>query len=147
MNKRFTASRVPDSGIEALFGTEERWQAWLAVESALALTQADLGLIPREAADAIAAACRIERLDLERIREGIARTSHPLMPVILELSRVVGEPHGGWVHWGATTQNITQTGDVLVVRKVHGVILGLLGGIMTALGWAYARLACGPHHL
>ena len=133
MNQRFTASRVPDSGIEALFGTEERWQAWLGVESALALTQADLGLIPREAADAITAACQIERLDLERIREGIARTSHPLMPLILELSRVVGEPHGGWVHWGATTQNITQTGDVLVLRKVHEVILGLLGGIMTAL--------------
>ena len=133
MSKRFTASRVPDSGIETLFGTEERWQAWLAVESALASTQADLEMIPPEAADAIAEACRIERLDIGRIGEGIARTSHPLMPLILELSRVVGEPHGGWVHWGATTQNITQTGDVLVLRKVHGVILGLLGRIMTAL--------------
>jgi 3-carboxy-cis,cis-muconate cycloisomerase len=51
MSKRFTASRVPDSGIEALFGTEERWQAWLAIESALALTQADLDMIPRESAD------------------------------------------------------------------------------------------------
>ena len=91
MNKRFTASRVPDSGIEVLFATEERWQAWLDVESALALTQADLEMIPREAADAITAACRIERLDLGRIREGIARTSHPLMPLIVELSRVVGE--------------------------------------------------------
>jgi 3-carboxy-cis,cis-muconate cycloisomerase len=134
MNKRFTASRVPDSGIEALFRTEQRWQAWLAIESALALTQADLRMIPREAADAIAAVCRIERLDLGRIREGIARTSHPLMPLIVELTRVVGEPHGGWVHWGATTQNITQTGDVLILRKVHRVILGLLGKIMTALG-------------
>ncbi|MBV9643424.1 MAG: adenylosuccinate lyase family protein, partial [Verrucomicrobia bacterium] len=133
MSKRFTASRVPDSGIEVLFGTEERWQAWLAVESALALTQADLKMIPREAADAITAACRIERLDLGRIREGIARISHPLMPLILELSRVVGEPHGGWVHWGATTQNVTQTGDVLVLRNVHRVILGLLGNIMSAL--------------
>jgi 3-carboxy-cis,cis-muconate cycloisomerase len=133
MSRRFTASRVPDSGIEMLFGTEERWQAWLAIESALALTQADLEMIPREAADAITAACRIERLDLGRIREGIARTSHPLMPLILELSRVVGEPHGGWVHWGATTKNITQTGDILVLRKVHGVILGFLGRIMTAL--------------
>jgi 3-carboxy-cis,cis-muconate cycloisomerase len=133
MNKRFTASRVPDSGIEALFRSEQRWQAWLAVESALALTQADLGMIPREAADAIRAECRIERLDLGRIREGIARTSHPLMPLIVELSRVVGEPHGGWVHWGATTQNITQTGDVLILRKVHRVILGLLGKILRAL--------------
>jgi 3-carboxy-cis,cis-muconate cycloisomerase len=85
------------------------------------LTQADLGLIAREAADAITAACQIERLDLGRILEGIARTSHPLMPLIVELSRVVGEPHGGRVHWGATTQNITQTGDVLVLRKVHRV--------------------------
>jgi 3-carboxy-cis,cis-muconate cycloisomerase len=133
MNKRFTASRVPDSGIEALFDAEERWQAWLAVEIALASTQADLEIIPREAADAITAASRIERLDLGRIREGIARISHPLMPLILELSRVVGEPHAGWVHWGATTQNITQTGDVLVLRKVHRVILGLVGNIMTAL--------------
>jgi 3-carboxy-cis,cis-muconate cycloisomerase len=133
MSKRFTASRVRDSGIEVLFGTEERWQSWLAVESALALTQADLEMIPREAADAISAACRVERLDLGRIREGIARISHPLMPLIVELSRVVGEPQGGWVHWGATTQNITQTGDVLVLRKVHRVILGLLGSIMTAL--------------
>ena len=141
MSKRFTASRVPDSGIEVLFGAEERWQAWLAIESALALTQADLEMIPREAADAITAACRIECLDLERIREGIARTSHPLMPLIVELSRVVGEPHGGWVHWGATTQNITQTGDVLILRKVHGVTLGLLGSIMSALAELAERSA------
>ena len=75
--------------------------AWLTVESALALTQADVEMIPREAAEAIARQCSIERLDLDRIREGIARTSHPLTPLIIELSRVVGEPHGGWVHWGA----------------------------------------------
>jgi 3-carboxy-cis,cis-muconate cycloisomerase len=141
MNKRFTASRVPDSGMEVLFATEERWQAWLDIESALALTQADLEMIPREAADAITAACRIERLDLGSIREGIARTSHPLMPLIVELSRVVGEPHGGWVHWGATTQNITQTGDVLILRKVHRVILGLLARIMTALAKLAERSA------
>jgi 3-carboxy-cis,cis-muconate cycloisomerase len=133
MSKRFTEPRVPDSGIEVLFSAEQRWQAWLEIESALALTQADLEMIPREAADAITAACRTERLDLGRIREGIARTSHPLMPLIVELSRVVGEPQGGWVHWGATTQNITQTGDVLILRRVHKVILGLLGRIMTAL--------------
>src|ERR1700736_3413262 len=133
MNKRFTASRVPDSGMELLFATEERWQAWLEIESALALTQADLEMIPREAADAITAAGRIERLDLGRIREGIARTSHPLMPLIVELSRVVGEPHGGWVHWGATTQNITQTGDLLVLRQAHGVFLRLIGEALAAM--------------
>ena len=66
-------SRVPDAGIRALLKTEERWRAWLTVESALALTQADLEMIPREAAEAIARQCSIEGLDLDRIREGIAR--------------------------------------------------------------------------
>jgi 3-carboxy-cis,cis-muconate cycloisomerase len=133
MAERFTSSRVPDSGIQVLFGTEERWQAWLEIEAALALTQADFGMIPREAAEAIRSACRLDRLDLARIRDGIARTSHPLMPLIVELSRVVGDPHGGWVHWGATTQNITQTGDILILRKVQRVILALLRRIMVGL--------------
>src|SRR5580692_5740494 len=133
MGERFTSSRVPEAGIERLLGTEQRWQSWLEIEAALALTQADFGMIPREAGEAIASACRIDRLDLARVRDGIARTSHPLMPLIVELNRVVGEPHGGWIHWGATTQNITQTGDVLILRKVHRVILALLGRIMAGL--------------
>jgi 3-carboxy-cis,cis-muconate cycloisomerase len=133
MGERFTSSRVPDTGIQALLGMEERWQAWLEIEAALALTEADFGMIPHDAAEAIKAECRLDRLDLARIRDGIARTSHPLMPLIVELSRVVGEPHGGWVHWGATTQNITQTGDILVLRKVHRVILALFGRIMIGL--------------
>jgi adenylosuccinate lyase len=113
--------------------TEARWQAWLDVEAALSLTQADFGMIPPEAAAAIRAACQLERLDVERIQTGIDRTSHPLMPIVTELSRVVGEPHGGWVHWGATTQNITQTGDVLILRKTHSIILRLLADSMQSL--------------
>ena|SRR6516165_2690073 len=121
MNKRFTASRVPDSGIEALFGTEERWQAWLAVESALALIQADLGLIPWEAADAITAACRIERLDLGRIRQGIARTSHPLMPVNIDLANT-RVPDGVATDLRAGAARYEQ-----VIREAGGIDVQLLG--------------------
>jgi 3-carboxy-cis,cis-muconate cycloisomerase len=56
MGERFTSSRVPEAGIQRLLGTEERWQAWLEIEAALALTQADYGMIPRDAAEAIASA-------------------------------------------------------------------------------------------
>ena len=45
---------------------------------------------------------------------------------------MVGEPHGGWVHWGATTQNITQTGDLLVLRQAHGIFLRLIGDALDA---------------
>lgn len=133
MGERFTASRVPDAGIRTLFTTEARWQAWLNVEAALSSTQAELGVISPEAAEAISSACRTHCLDLQRVREEVGRMSHPLMPLVVELGRVVGEPHGGWVHWGATTQNITQTGDVLIVREAHRIMLRLLGRIMAAL--------------
>jgi len=67
---------------------------------------------------------RLELLDRARIDEGFARTGHTIVPLVWELSRIVGEPYGGWVHWGATTQNITQTGDLLVLRQAHRSFLG-----------------------
>src|SRR5436190_533036 len=128
-----TATRVSDAGIRALYRLENRWQAWLNVEVALAKAQAELGIIPDEAAEAIAGAARIELLDRARIDEGFVRTGHTLVPLVWELSRVVGEPHGGWVHWGATTQNITQTGDLLVLRQAHRILLRLIGEALGAM--------------
>ena len=128
-----TATRVSDPGIRALYRLENRWQAWLDVEVALARAQAELGIIPAEAAEAIARAARLELLDRARIDEGFARTGHTIVPLVWELSRVVGEPHGGWVHWGATTQNITQTGDLLVLRQAHRIFLRLIGEALTAM--------------
>jgi 3-carboxy-cis,cis-muconate cycloisomerase len=127
-----TAARIADPGIRALYRQENRWQAWLDVEAALAAAQAELGVIPQAAAPAIAVAARLELLDRARIDEGFARTGHTIVPLVWELSRVVGEPHGGWVHWGATTQNITQTGDLLVLRQAHGVFFRLIGEALAA---------------
>ena len=128
-----TATRVADPGIRALYRLENRWQAWLDVEAALAKAQSELGIIPEQAAEAIVRSARLELLDRARLDEGFARTGHTLVPLVWELGRVVGEPHGGWVHWGATTQNITQTGDLLVLRQAHRVFLQLLGWALTAL--------------
>ena len=78
-------------------------------------------------------AARLELLDRARIDEGFARTGHTIVPLVWELGRVVGEPHGGWVHWGATTQNITQTGDLLVLRQAHAIFLRLIGDALAAM--------------
>jgi 3-carboxy-cis,cis-muconate cycloisomerase len=127
-----TAARIADPGIRALYRQENRWQAWLDVEVALARAQAELKIIPQEAADAIARAARLDRLDRKRIDKGFARTGHTIVPLVWELARVVGEPHGGWVHWGATTQNITQTGDLLVLRQAHHIFLKLIADALLA---------------
>ncbi|MBN8874108.1 MAG: adenylosuccinate lyase family protein [Rhodospirillales bacterium] len=128
-----TAARVRDPGLRELYRLETRWQAWLDVEVALARAQAELGIIPGEAAEAIARAGRLELMDRARIDAGFARTGHTLVPLVWELARIVGEPHGGWVHWGATTQNITQTGDLLVLRHAHAIFHDLLRQALGAM--------------
>ena len=128
-----TATRVTDPGIRALYKIENRWQAWLDVEVALAKAQAELGIIPEAAARAIEPAAKLNLMDRARIDEGFARTGHTLVPLVWELSRIAGEPHGGWVHWGATTQNITQTGDLLVLRQAHHIFLKQIGELLSAM--------------
>jgi adenylosuccinate lyase len=92
-------------------------------------------------------------MDRARIDEGLARTGHTLVPLVWELSRIVGPPHDGWVHWGATTQNITQTGDLLVLRQAHAVFFGQIAGVLAAMaelaertaGFAMAGRTHGQH--
>jgi adenylosuccinate lyase len=131
-DERSTAGRVPDSGVRALFRRDARWQAWLDVEAALAKAQAELGIIPAEAAAAIDRSARLELLDPARIDEAARRTSHTIVPLVWELSRVAGDA-GHWVHWGATTQNITQTGDLILLRHAHRRFLTLIGRALQAM--------------
>ncbi len=128
-----TATRVSDPGLRALYKQENRWQAWLDVEVALAKAQEELAIIPKGAAAAIDKAARLELMDRSRIDEGFQRTGHTLVPLVWELARVTGEEHGGWVHWGATTQNITQTGDLLVLRQAHAIFLRQIAGLLAAM--------------
>ena len=128
-----TAGRVSDPGLRRLYTLDNRWQAWLDVEAALAVAQAELGIIPQAAADAIVPKARLALMDRSRLEEGFSRTAHTLVPLVWELGRIVGEPHGGWVHWGATTQNITQTGDLLVLRQAHAIFLRQIGECLAAM--------------
>lgn len=125
-----TASRVTDPGIRELYTIESRWQAWLDVEAALARAQAEIGMIPAEAAEQITATAYLDQLDRARIDEAFERTAHTLVPLVWELSRKVGDPNGGWVHWGATTQNIVESGDLLILHKVHGRLRAQLRTIL-----------------
>jgi len=133
MQEEPTAYRVPDPGVRALFTDASRYQAWLDVEAALAQAQAELGIIPERAAVEIAKKAQLSRLDMAAIRAGLARTGHSLVPLIWELDRVCEGDAGGYVHWGATTQNITQTGQLLLARRAHGIFLRQLATLLDVL--------------
>src|SRR5512138_2550397 len=67
-----------------------RLQRWLDVEVALAMSQAEMDMIPQDAADLIARAARIDRLDLDAVSAGIVTTGHSLVPLLRALERAAG---------------------------------------------------------
>jgi 3-carboxy-cis,cis-muconate cycloisomerase len=103
------------SEVRAAFESRSLVQSWLDVESALAAAEAEAGVVPAAAAERIAREADAALYDLEAVRAGIARSQHPLVPLIRSLAERCGE-HGGWVHWGATTQDVIDTGLVLQMR-------------------------------
>jgi 3-carboxy-cis,cis-muconate cycloisomerase len=115
-------------------------QALLDVEAALARAQAATGAIPAAHADAIAAACKAERYDLDALGEAAAEVGNPAAPLVKALRAEVGGGAAADVHRGATSQDIVDTAAMLVARRALDAILDDLDG---AAG-AAARLA-GEH--
>jgi len=111
-------------------------QRMLDVEAALARVQARLGIIPAEAAAAITAAARVENLDTAAMAASVRNVGYPVVGVVAGLSQAAGA-HGGWTHWGATTQDIMDSATVLQVRDG----LGLLRADLVALAAALAAQA------
>jgi adenylosuccinate lyase len=114
-----------------IFGTEEYRQVfedktlvqnWLAIEAALAKAEAKLGIIPVEAAEEIGRKASVELLKLEEICEGMAKTKHTIMPVVHALQKLCEGKAGEYVHWGATTQDITDTAVILQVKEVWNLV-------------------------
>lgn len=99
-----------------VFSDTATLQCWLEVEAALARVQSELGLIPEGAADAIGAACAPDKYDLEQLGAEIAAASHPLTPIIAAVEANSGN-YDQYVHFGATTQDIMDTGLVLQMRS------------------------------
>ncbi|MEN3150605.1 adenylosuccinate lyase family protein [Neorhizobium sp. IRAMC:178] len=121
-------------GLRDAFAPRAMYQAFLDVEKAVALAQGELGMIPAASAKVIADHCRCECLDMERLDAGYRTTRHPLMPLINELVRLCGPEHGGYVHWGITTQNIIQTGLLLLAKRAQVAMDGFLADILRHLG-------------
>ncbi len=108
-------------------------QAWLDVEVALASAQAELGIIPADAAQIIRARADATAFDLERLSRDIAFAQHPFVPVLRQFEELCGEPAAGYLHWGATTQNIFDTANSLQMAQSHRLMLDFLASAITRL--------------
>jgi adenylosuccinate lyase len=115
--------------IEYRYGTEEMKFVWseanrldklMMVEAALAKAEADLGLIPKEAAEIISASTNL--VELDRVKEIEDEIHHDMMAVVLGISEKCPEDAGKWVHFGATSNDILDTATGLQLKEAVQVL-------------------------
>ncbi|MHC1559576.1 3-sulfopropionylcysteine synthase XcbD [Actinomycetospora sp. C-140] len=99
-----------------------RTRAWLAILAALAAAQAEVGLVPPEAAEDIAAHARVSELDLAEIGAGTRRSGHSTHGLIAALRTVLPARAREWVYYGATVQDVSDTWFAMVVRATGDVV-------------------------
>jgi 3-carboxy-cis,cis-muconate cycloisomerase len=117
----------------ALFTDDAMVQRYLDVEAALARAQAKVGIVPPEAAQAITAVAEVGRIDWERLSARTQIVGYPILPLVEQLSDWAEDGLGQWCHWGATTQDIMDTADVLQIRDALDLISTDLDGVAAAL--------------
>jgi adenylosuccinate lyase len=119
----YLKDRYGSPAMRAIWDDRALVQRWLDVEAALAAVEAELGLVPKAAARAIARAARVERLDLPAMKREFDTTWNPVMPLVNALRRVLPPASARWVHWGATSKNIMDTGTALQIKDSYAVVL------------------------
>lgn len=122
--------------MRAVWSDENRTRHYLAFEAALARVQARLGIIPEEAATEIVAACD-SKIDMAELRAQTERIGYPVLGVVSQINALCRNKLGEYCHWGATTQDITDTATVLQIREA----LALVEQDLAAISAALAKLA------
>jgi 3-carboxy-cis,cis-muconate cycloisomerase len=120
-----------------IFADENRIQKYLDIEAALARAQARLGIIPQDACDEICRHCGAQEYDFARLKAQTERIGYPVLPVVQQLVGLCRDGLGEWCHWGATTQDITDTATILQIRDA----LDLVEADIVAIADALAGLA------
>jgi 3-carboxy-cis,cis-muconate cycloisomerase len=119
--------------------------AMLMFEAALARAEARLDLIPQNAALVITAAADARDFDTAELVRDALRAGSPAIPLVKALTEHVRRRDpaaAGFVHWGATSQDVCDTALVLLVKQAQRILESDLSRLLTAL----ARLAQKHRH-
>jgi 3-carboxy-cis,cis-muconate cycloisomerase len=119
MPARLIDSFATTGALADIFSDRAVLAAMLRFEAALARAQARLGMIPQWAADAIA---RVDCLDSASLAEDARASASLAIPFIRALTRLLDPEAAGFVHWGATSQDLLDTTLVLLLRLARGVL-------------------------
>lgn len=141
---RLHAPLVSDSAVNACLSDAAAMAAMVKVEAALATAQGQVGVIPASASAKIVSALTGFTADYSAIGESTLVSGLPTVEFVAQLRRHVGGEAASYVHWGATSQDIIDTGFILQTQAVLDICLGRLqslSGKLAALAQAHRHTA------
>ena len=124
---------VGDEAVSTAFSIDAEIRAMLAFEAALARAEAAEGVIPADAADAIAAVCGSFQPDMAALSAGTRRDGVAVPNFVAQLRHAVGEPHAAHVHHGTTSQDVVDTALMLRLKPLLADFDGRLAALSATL--------------
>lgn len=125
--------------MQAVFSDQQRVQAMLDFEAALARAGEKAGIVPSAAAATIQRQCRAELFSIPELAEAVTLSGNPAIPLIKSLERLiteVGDDSERYLHLGATSQDVMDTGLILQLRDALDLLeeqIKTLGGNLAVL--------------
>ncbi len=110
------------AAMRTVWSDTARTQFYLDWEAALARAEARLGVIPDEAATEITRVCRVENIDFERYGLETATIGYPVLALVHQIAALCHGDAGKYCHWGATTQDITDSATILQIKASFDLI-------------------------
>ena len=136
MPARLIDSLATTDALAEVFSDQSVLQAMLDFEIALARAEASVGVIPKSAADGIAAAVKADGFDVASLVRETLRSATPGVPLVKALTermRAKNPEAAGFVHWGATSQDVADTALILLLKRAQPMISSDLARLETAL--------------
>jgi 3-carboxy-cis,cis-muconate cycloisomerase len=106
-----------DAAMRQVWSDENRTAKYLDFERALAKVQGELGIIPQDAADEIVRNCNLSQIDWDKLKTKTEQIGYPIIAVVNQINANCRDRLGEYCHWGATTQDVTDTATVLQMRE------------------------------
>jgi 3-carboxy-cis,cis-muconate cycloisomerase len=129
--------------MRAVFSDDNLIKCHVECEIALAVAQGRLGVIPQDAADAIAKLAPSVEVNRAGLKRDADNVGYPILGLVRQLSEKLGEA-GRYVHWGATTQDVVDTATVLQVRAGLAIVERDLAAVSAALAQLAAKYRDAP---
>ncbi len=117
IDSRIFGDIFSDAAMRQVWSDENRTAKYLDIERALAKVQGELGIIPLEAANEIVKNCELSMIDWDKLKAKTEQIGYPIIAVVNQINANCKDGLGEYCHWGATTQDITDTAAVLQMRE------------------------------